>query len=67
MLTNSSVELILRPEDYFEKDGEENCSPGVLDHKEDQGWSFGIMFLKRFLVLYNFKENQLGFARAFVP
>lgn len=58
--------ITLEPEDYMFNDNTNNgmCLPGIGDHGGDFGWSIGINFLKRFVVVYNFAENKIAFVRA---
>jgi hypothetical protein len=70
---SSSVELTLKPEDYLVKDNsttdqnseEDNYVVGIGDHKTDYGWNFGILFLKKFMVVYDFKDDKVGFVRVY--
>lgn len=61
--STSSIELTLTPDEYMFGITEEDCTPGILDHQTDYGWNLGIIFLRRFMVMYNFKVGQLGFVR----
>lgn len=63
--SDSTLELTLSPEEWMVNDSEDSkCSPGIQDHKLDSGWSFGILFMKRFLIMYNFNKSQIGFVRS---
>ncbi len=46
----------------YDNDG--YCVPGILDHGNNEGWSFGINFLRKFITIYDIKNNKLGFVRA---
>lgn len=60
----STVELTLFPSEYFvSNNDDENCVPGILDHETDYGWNLGILFMRQFMVLYDFKSGYLGFVR----
>ena len=66
-ISSSSIELILRPEEYMLNNHsyeEGSCRVGITDHHTDYGWNFGIMFLKKFMVIYDFKDSFIGFVRA---
>jgi hypothetical protein len=41
-----------------------DCIAGIGDHGTQFGWNFGIMFLKKFVILYDFENDRLGFVRA---
>lgn len=66
-MASSSVELTLKPDEYLVSSGDdsagENCVVGIGDHKTDYGWNFGILFLKQFMVLYDFRDDMVGFVR----
>jgi hypothetical protein len=67
-----TVDLTLTPEDYMINlsensidDGiKDNCVPGFNDHGTQYGWNLGILFLKKFLIIYDFKNEKLGFVRS---
>ena len=62
--STSTVHLTIKPDEYMISDGSDsNCKPGVIDHGTDYGWNFGIMFLKPFMVMYDFNGGHLGFVR----
>jgi hypothetical protein len=48
-------------------DGKTNgmdCVPGFGDHGTQYGWNFGIMFMKKVMIFYDFKNDKLGFVRS---
>lgn len=60
-----TVDLTLEPKDYMVTSVEQGgkCIPGFGDHGTQYGWNLGILFLKRFIVVYDFKSEKLGFVR----
>lgn len=42
----------------------DNCVPGFGDHGTEYGWNLGILFLKKFVLMYDFKNDRLGFVRS---
>jgi hypothetical protein len=66
--SKSTLDLTIEPSDYMissdvDKEGN-TCVPGFVDHGTQYGWSFGIMFLKKFIIAYDFYEEKIGFVRA---
>jgi len=70
-ISGLTVDLTLLPEDYMINladnsivDGSQNnCIPGFGDHGTQYGWNLGILFLKKFVMIYDFKNDRLGFVR----
>jgi hypothetical protein len=60
----STVDFTLEPIDYVTYDDSGNCVPGVAEHNHDRGWAFGIIFLRKFLMIYDIGNERLGFVRA---
>ena len=67
------MDLTLEPKDYMISpvyseidDGTPkgaDCIPGFGDHGTQFGWNLGILFLKKFVLIYDFKNDKLGFVR----
>ena len=72
-LSDNTVNLTLEPADYMitinqntidlEDGKEKNCVPGIGDTGNQFGWNLGIMFLRRFMMIYDFKNEKIGFVR----
>lgn len=66
--SESLILLTLEPKDYMINDYERNdgniCVPGFGDTGTNYGWSFGIMFIRKFVMVYDFQRERLGFVRA---
>jgi hypothetical protein len=71
-ISGLTVDLTLLPEDYMINLAENsivdansnNCVPGFGDHGTQYGWNLGILFLRKFVMIYDFKINKLGFVRS---
>jgi hypothetical protein len=70
-----TFELTLEPEDYMvnvndneidppEQEFKAGCIGGFVDHGTQYGWNFGIMLLKKFVMVYDFQEDMIGFVRS---
>jgi hypothetical protein len=64
----STLDLTIEPSDYMvsadiDKQGN-SCIPGFVEHGTQFGWSFGIMFIKKWIVVYDFYNEKLGFVRS---
>ncbi len=69
-----TLDLTLEPEDYMINSKENeiddgkgqgmDCVPGFGDHGTQYGWNLGILFLKKFVLIYDFKNDKVGFVRA---
>lgn len=71
-ITSRVLTLTLEPEDYMINtnelgidgdDTEMNCIPGFGTTGTQFGWNLGIMFMKKFLIAYDFEEERMGFVR----
>jgi hypothetical protein len=66
--SRSTIDLTIEPSDYMitsEVDKQGNsCVPGFVSHGTQYGWNFGIMFLKKFVMVYDFYNEKIGFVRA---
>jgi hypothetical protein len=58
------VTMTLNPWDYMVVDKEYACEPGFGDHGTNYGWNLGVMFLKRFIMVYDFQNSKVGFVRS---
>ena len=73
-LSGLTVDVTLEPEDYMISrtstgidDGKTNgndCIPGFGSHGTHYGWNLGIMFMKKVMMVYDFKRDRMGFVRA---
>jgi len=66
--SRNTLDLTIEPSDYMttsdvDKEGN-TCVPGFIDHGTQFGWSFGIMFLRKWLIVYDFYNEKLGFVRS---
>jgi hypothetical protein len=69
--SSRTIDLTLEPKDYMvdieadEESTDKNyCLPGFVDNGMEHGWSFGILFIKKFFMIYDFKNEKIGFVRA---
>ncbi len=73
-ISGLTVDVTLEPADYMINANENsiddgssegmNCVAGIGDHGTQYGWNLGILFMKRIVMIYDFKEDRLGFVRA---
>ena len=61
--SNLTIDLVIEPSDYMFNDEEGNCASGFGDHGEESGWTLGIMFIKKFLMIYDVGKERIGFVR----
>jgi hypothetical protein len=59
-----TLDLVLEPCDYMVSNDDGDCVPGIIDHGGKTGWRFGLLFMKKFITIYDIKNNKLGFVRA---
>ena len=70
-ISSRVLTLTLEPKDYMisineggiDDEREMNCVPGFGTTGTQFGWNFGIMFMKKFLIAYDFEEERIGFVR----
>ena len=60
--STSTVEVVLEPKHYM-IDTENKCMSGIITHKSDYAWSLGILFMKNFLIAYDFTQDKVGLVR----
>jgi hypothetical protein len=73
-LSGLTVDLTLEPQDYMINSTENSiddgsgkgldCIPGFGDHGTQYGWNLGILFMKKFVLIYDFRNDKIGFVRA---
>jgi hypothetical protein len=66
--SRATLDLTIEPKDYMvttDKDKQGNsCVPGFMDHGTEYGWTFGIGFLKTFIMVYDIYNEKVGFVRS---
>ncbi len=70
--SNLTVDLTLIPQDYMinknsnsisDDESKDNCVPGFGNNGLDMDWQIGIMLLRKFVMIYDFKNDRVGFVR----